>query len=66
MYNYTDNGTRKKFITWHMNRASPPQIMNDDDEALTLVLDQYSVAACIENQGCSIVSKWQKFPPCFH
>lgn len=66
MYNYTDNSTRKKVITWHMNNPSPPQIMNDDDEALTLVLDQYSVAVCIENQGCSIVCKWQKLPPCFH
>lgn len=62
----TNNSTRKKVITWHMNNPSPPQIMNDDDEAITLVLDQYSVAVCIENQGCSIVCKWQKLPPCFH
>lgn len=40
-----------------MKNPSPPQIMNDDDEAVTLVLDQYSVAVCIENQGCSIVCK---------
>lgn len=65
MYNYTDNSTRKKVITWHMNNLSPPQIMNDDDEAVTLVLDQYSVAVCIENQPFALYANDKSSLPAF-